>query len=337
MLGSALTVRADRTSMAFFSDATIRRYMARGELVIGGKESMAEHNSYQFRAGKIFHPGKEGKVIDWTLHGPADECRVEPGHLVWIRVREQVKLPHDVCAFWWQTNGLSRKGLMLVNMSMVEPGYKGPLACLFVNFGQAPVVIDPQLPVAKLVFATLDQPAEVPFRSGASLESYDRTIRDVALHGPPSFLRVAELATSIAGQRDEALKRIEEEKTNALREAEKRMAELERAMRTAMDAVRDAAVKDLQTDLKGTVLRYIGLPAALVMLFILAVNYVPQVRALYKPELESAIRKAVADEVSRRIVVTGTPVVDSGTIRNGSAQPSAATPPSSEAKARNGR
>ena len=38
---------------------------------------------------------------------------------------------------------------MLVNMSMVDAGYEGSLACLFVNFGRQPLDIDPGMTVAR--------------------------------------------------------------------------------------------------------------------------------------------------------------------------------------------
>jgi deoxycytidine triphosphate deaminase len=55
--------------------------------------------------------------------------------MVWIRTRDKVKIPNDMVGFWWQTNTLSRQGLMLVNMSMVEPGYEETLLA-FCEFWQ---------------------------------------------------------------------------------------------------------------------------------------------------------------------------------------------------------
>src|SRR5215471_3774604 len=129
-----------------------------------------DHNifacSYQFRPGVIVPTGSddpESCARNWTGSTRAGDLYVvKPGDLVWVRTIESVSMPPDICAFWWQTSRLSRKGLMLVNMSMVEPGYQGPLACLFMNFGKKPVILDPDTVIAKLVFNRLGAPAQTP-------------------------------------------------------------------------------------------------------------------------------------------------------------------------------
>ena len=90
---------------------------------------------------------------------------------------------------------------MLINMSMVDPGYEGSLACLFVNFGRQPVDIDPGITVARLVFHRLDG-GNVPFGKGAPREEYDRQLRDVALNGPTSFLSFQEFSAAFQTERD---------------------------------------------------------------------------------------------------------------------------------------
>ena len=193
--------------MPVLSEATIRAEVGNNRLIEGANTDLIRGSSYSCRAAKIFPGGvaegeDEKAAIDWTTTESSDVFyRVQPRSLIWVRIRETVKLPPKVCAFWWQTNTLSRKGLMLVNMSMVDPGYEGPLACLFVNFGREPIDLDPGMGVARLVFHELDQ-AATPFPWSKNMPEYDREMRAVALQGPTSFLSLHEFSTGFQEEKE---------------------------------------------------------------------------------------------------------------------------------------
>ncbi len=199
--------------VSVLSDATIREGMGRGRLIKGGELARAVHCSYEFVPGKIYPGGltesDKDFVVDWT-DGAAANRRflVHPGAMVWIRVREQVCMPNDVCGLWLQTNTLSRKGLLLINASLVEPGYEGPLSCHFVNFGKAPVEIYPHTALAKLLFVKLDREAAEPFKK--VLDRYDEMIAGLAAHSAKSFLQVTEMASRLEAAREAAEKTIKE-------------------------------------------------------------------------------------------------------------------------------
>lgn len=307
------------------SDATIQEMIGKGGLVIGGDPTRARHNSYPFRAGKVFHPGPDGEVVDWSRQDGPPDTRVLPGQMVWVRVRECVKLPNDLCALWWQTNTLSRNGLMLVNMSMVEPGYEGPLACLFVNFGKEPVVLYPETEVAKLVFARLDQPAASPFTYRTSVEAYDRALRDLAVRSSPSFLQVAELTSQLKLERQSALAEIQNATEDAGRKLRNDAGEVDRALKASADEhARELAEKQRQMldqyegDVRKATLRWLGIPGVVLIFLLALLNYVPAVKSLLRPNLDARIRDEVAAEVSRRIILSGAAVVDTSSARRAS-------------------
>lgn len=199
--------------MSVLSDATIREEMGRGRLIKGGDVARAVHCSYEFLPAKIYPGGLTENdaafVVDWTDGTTANRrFLVHPGAMVWIRVREQACLPDDICGLWLQTNTLSRKGLLLINMSLVEPGYEGPLSCHFVNFGKAPVEIYPETALAKLLFLKLDKDAAQPFKK--VLDRYDEMIAGLAAHSAKSFLQVTEMAGRLETARKAAEDAIKE-------------------------------------------------------------------------------------------------------------------------------
>jgi hypothetical protein len=211
---------------------------------------------------------------------------------VWIRTKGNVSLPNDVCAFWWQTSTLSRKGLMLVNMSMVEPGYEGPLACLFVNFGSAKVRIAPDTVIAKLVFAQLDRPTSSPFTFRTSLTKYDGEVHDGAVNGPATFLRVADMWKDLAAKREEV-------ETELARLAVTATTGFQETVKTA----REAGVAKFAEDMKGGLIKSFGWALGGFLIILAAVTFVPWLQGLIKPDLSKVLEEKVERAVSQRLVV----------------------------------
>lgn len=167
----------------------------------------AVHCTYEFRPAKIYPGGVNDSgrdfVVDWTS-GPTENRRylVQPGAMVWIRVRESVAMPNDACGLWLQTNTLSRKGLLLINTSLVEPGYCGPLSCHFVNFGKIAVEIYAETALAKLLILKLDVAAAEPFEKAPV--RYDEMIAGLAAQSAKSFLQVSEISARFEESRQRA-------------------------------------------------------------------------------------------------------------------------------------
>lgn len=282
--------------MTLLSETTIRRNMARDLLVRGGDPAQARGAAYRFRPQLVVPGGGKTQV---RLLLPTDPepspaphdvmaCEgycIERRSLVWIRMRETVKLPPDICAFWWQTNSFSRKGLMLVNMSLVEPGYEGPLACLFVNFGDGPIRISATDTVARLVFHTLDEPAPPQERSFSLLE-YDKALRDDVAGGSSSFLGIDDFRIEFrqARAREEEILRdtlaSEEQKTRErIKEVQKEVTE---------------SIKDPKNMLKT-----LGYAAAGFLLLLLALEFVPWLENLFpnrlRDDVESSVNSALLE------------------------------------------
>jgi dUTPase len=208
--------------------------MRSDRLVSDGDEAQAIHCSYKFLPGKIFpggHVGDTDFVIDWTdpaAGGSNVRYSIAPSAVVWVRALQSVRIPPNMCGLWIKTNTLSRQGLMLINSSLVEPGYEGHLSCNFVNFGKAPVYLTPDKPIAKLLFLKLDKNAEKVFER--RFPDYDKMTAETAAQGPSSFLQITDIAASLEAEKKmfvgdtekqtaEKLARLNEEKTRLVAEA----------------------------------------------------------------------------------------------------------------------
>lgn len=206
--------------MTILSDTKIRECIRQGQLVPGGDVTQAQECSYSFRPGRAFLAGDRSDLqVDFRYGAVPKQLVVDPGKMIWIRTREQVKIPTNMVGFWWQTNSLSRQGLMLVNMSMVEPGYEGDLACLFVNFGNQRIPINGDTSIAKMVFVDIRGEVTHPFQGHGSRAQYDESLHRLALNQPSSFLQVGDLATSLDKQKQAAIGEIDEKLRKAVTDA----------------------------------------------------------------------------------------------------------------------
>ncbi len=274
--------------MSILSDGEIREFIAKNELIIDGEIGNAKQCAYHCFPGKVFHSGPEGAVVDWSKPNAPEFVKILPGAMVWIRTRVVVKMPSNICAFWWQTNTLSRKGLMLVNMSMIEPGYHGPLACLFVNFGKTPITLYPDTNMAKLVFMRMSKPADTPLGLTLSVDQYDKAVHEAATEGPESFLQVADFSKQLVLDRDAAIEDI------------KKAAENEK--NAQVDQLKDDAPKAIRSSL--------GWAAFGFVLLVAAVTFVPWVQGLISPDLDDTIRSTVEKAVTERLVLQAAPQVE---------------------------
>ena len=276
--------------MTVLSDTTIKTLMAQNLLVLRGDQNRAIGAGYQFRPELVL-PGGSEKAI--RLIGPAttipspipqdvsfqESYVVGPRSLVWVRMLETVKLPNDTCAFWWQTNSLSRQGLMLVNMSMVAPGYEGPLACLFVNFGTREVRISAEMTMARLVFQKLDKAAN-PYRYSKRLSEYDDGLANDALAASSSFLSLDDYRVEFQQARDYA----EAEFDDAVKDKTR---ELVRDLRKETEAAIEK-VKDPFNAWKS-----VGVAAFGLVLLLAALKFVPWIESLWPQRLEGTVEKSV--------------------------------------------
>lgn len=262
--------------------------MHEGQLVPNGDPSLAVANSYEFTASLVIRTGEaDRRVHEWTLtEGVLEPYHIQPGEMVWIRPNERVALPSNICAFWWQTNRLSRHGLLMLNTSMVEPGYDGNLACLFVNFGQHAVSVYPHTRVAKLVFVQLSSAATQPHVEAIPSEAYDEKLQEAATHSPSTFLNVAELMPSIRDRQDELLRELRSATEDA---------------KSELGSERRRQLTELQSDVRRPILKALWPVVLLFIVVVLAINFVPQVREALVPIRETEIERAVERQLNRQL------------------------------------
>lgn len=77
---------------------------------------------------------------------------VKPQEIVWVISRERIELPFDMTAHAVIKTGLCNKGLLALNIGIVDPGWNGPLATAIINFSSAEYYIKPKESFLRLTF-----------------------------------------------------------------------------------------------------------------------------------------------------------------------------------------
>lgn len=280
--------------MAVLSDTEILHLMANGNLVVGGDPARATECSYSFVSGAAFIPGEVAGPILFSGTTNKAEVTVKPGQMIWIRTLEQVKIPNNLVGFWWQTNSLSRKGLMLVNMSMVEPGYTGDLACLFVNFAKSTVVISATTPIAKMIFMPLQGLVRTPFSSQVNRQQYDDALRQLAINQPKSFLQIAELSAELGNAKKQALLDIENTGQAAILQ-----------LKSGAAAAKESAITDFKKDIPAAIRSAFGLALAAFVILSLATSAVEYLKGQLFPDVKAIARSEADTVLKERIMIQG--------------------------------
>lgn len=142
----------------------------------------------------------------WQPTGDALRYRLGPAELVLVETVEYIRMPVNLCATYSPDHDLARQGLLLVNPSLIEPAYSGPLSCVLVNVSAEPILLRRNQEVAKLCFHVLDPSPDRLVSEEIDREEYQHLLAEQALKFRVSYLDVLGLERRAAKRAQRALK-----------------------------------------------------------------------------------------------------------------------------------
>ena len=277
--------------MAILSDRTIKERIAKNELIPGGDPDSATHCSYEFAAAQMLRGGRP-RALPISKRGTV----IEPAQLVWIRAREEISVPANMVGLWIQTQTLAREGLLLLNISLIEPGYKGPLSAVLVNFGKKPVPIYPHTKIAKVIFLPLDGDADKEVKGCDDSKEYNDDLARLAANAPKTFLQLQSFLPNI------------EERAEAKLEAMNKQIELSVgniAKEARLDLEKDLREKLKTSFIRGHIGLFGGFIFGLLVVLLVIVTYLPRLAAEYSG-VEELARKASMVQQAKTITELNT-------------------------------
>lgn len=199
--------------MGILADESIRRRLP--ELFAeGGDGDRVQSCGYTLRPDRVFSAERPEDGFELK---PGSSFVIRPGQLVWVRFADRVSLPPDLCALYMQTNHFARRGLLMMNASLVAPGYTGFLTAAFVNFGRVERRITRTDQLARIVFMELDAPArDVQKLVYTDAHTYDETLLKELADAPRTFLNVDAVRETLESSLDTTIERAVNERVEGL-------------------------------------------------------------------------------------------------------------------------
>ncbi|MGZ7132727.1 MAG: dCTP deaminase domain-containing protein [Halobacteriota archaeon] len=99
------------------------------------------HSTYDATVGMIFkHGGDKGATYE-----------LPPRGVVWVVSQEEFHMPKNATGLATVKTKLAHKGVFALNVGVVDPGWKGPIATALVNFSTEPFTVNRGDPFLRLV------------------------------------------------------------------------------------------------------------------------------------------------------------------------------------------
>lgn len=181
------------------SDGEIKKRVMSDKLIEFHDPKQIKYCGCELTLGNAVAP-KTGEVLSITdkpRHWfsnvmTAKKCFViEPSETKILVTKERLNMPKDLCATYGQLNRLANKGLMILNTSIVEPQYSGPLSCVLVNFSSQKHALSPGDPIAKLTFHQVEGTPEQVLTDSYTHADYETLVSKNAISLPESLLDIS--------------------------------------------------------------------------------------------------------------------------------------------------
>ena len=193
----------------------IRDLVRRSNLIENFNEDCLRNSSYRLRVGKLIKPGGKN-VLDFVEHVESqgwfgrlckkivdsipseksekgfvivnDRYELKPNELVIFQTREKIRMPLNVSASYAALDSVAKQGVLLINASMVEPGYEGFLSGVLLNFSSKTFFITPNMEIVKISFSEVT--GEVQDKLHERIDDYTEQLQIKAQNYTQTFLDI---------------------------------------------------------------------------------------------------------------------------------------------------
>jgi deoxycytidine triphosphate deaminase len=181
------------------SDAEIKKRVKSDKLLEFHDPDRIKYCGCELTLGKAVAPST-GEVLslkeksrNWLSNVlSTSKCFViEPSQTMILVTRETLNMPTDLCATYGQLNRLANVGLIILNTSIVEPGYSGPLSCILVNFSSQKHALAPGDSIAKVNFHTVEGTPDKLFEKTFTPDAYEQLVSKNSISLPKSLLDIS--------------------------------------------------------------------------------------------------------------------------------------------------
>ncbi len=183
------------------NDTEIHQRVLAAKLIDPFRSEGLLHCRYNLRAARVFsaETGTEQVIGERLPDGSTRRVwSISPTETLIIMTCERVRIPWDIVGQYGQLFRLAQQGLILINTSIVEPGYDGPLSCVVTNFSKSNITIEPESEIAKLTFENLSAVPKDQRPQVISSERYVSLLASAAVKLPKSFMGIEQVSQEVS-------------------------------------------------------------------------------------------------------------------------------------------
>lgn len=205
----------------------IRQLVTDSQLIDNFNEECLRNCSYRLRVGKLIKPGG-AEVLDfnpedkknrlcslwWKIgmslfhnqeiqgepqfHVIEKRYELKPNELIVFQTREKISLPLDLSASYTALDSIAKQGILLINASIVEPGYDGYLSGVLLNFSSRSFYIKPNMEIVKINFSRVSGGVDV--RIHENVTNYTEDLLEKAKNYTRTFLDIEGIENEVIGK-----------------------------------------------------------------------------------------------------------------------------------------
>lgn len=142
-----------------------------------------------------------GEIIPAGYASGGSEYRLPSGGTVRVVSKELLKLPNEITGHALLKNELCRRGVLAINIGVIDPGFEGPLSSILINFGREDFVVKQGAPFLRISFHRCPYSPKAAKSAKYTREQYISHVRDeVAAYMAPTFLNIEATAAKAAAK-----------------------------------------------------------------------------------------------------------------------------------------
>lgn len=140
-----------------------------------------------------------GEIIPAGHWSGGTEYKVPSGGTIRVVSKESLKLPKGITGHALLKNELYRKGVLAINIGVIDPGFEGPISSTLINFGRGDFVVKTGGPFLCISFHRCLESPKATKSSKYTREQYISNVKDeVAAYMAPTFLNMEEATKKAA-------------------------------------------------------------------------------------------------------------------------------------------
>lgn len=156
-----------------------------------GEDKFFRAATYDLSVGEIVLEG--GKMCE----GPTYDLK--PGGMVRVVSKETLALSDAITGHVLLKNELCTRGVLAINIGVVDPGFEGPISSTLINFGRADFVVEKGTPFLRVSFHRCPKSPKAADAQKYDRETYLKRVRqEVLAYSGPTFLNMDATAAEAA-------------------------------------------------------------------------------------------------------------------------------------------